>query len=469
MEKVVKYIEDHEGECLKDLERLCNQKSISETGEGLKETAELLGGVLRKLGAEVRLSDPNSSCPIIYGKIPGESRTSVLLYNHYDTMPAGDLSLWETNPFVTEIRGGQIFARGVADNKGDIMSRIHAVRAFLETRGRLPVTVKFLWEGGEEVGSPALPSYFAEHASDLKVDIALWEGGKVDASGRPRMFLGTKGMLAIRLTAENQHHPMHVMYGALVENPAWRLIWALAALKAPDETVLVEGFEDDIQELGTAEENLVKKIPFDERAFEKDYGIARFVLGETGEKLKRRYVLAPHCTVTVVEAGMPWIVPAKATAIVAFGLVPDQDPDDIYNKVCRHLRSSGFGDISTEIFGGVTPPSCTPVDCRFVPLAKEALEKVHKVEPAIIPFGPGFSPSFLARCNSVPVISAVGVSWDGDNLHAPNENIRVADYMNATKALCWFLELCGRRESRIASPLERSKGKGGDTRSREKK
>jgi acetylornithine deacetylase/succinyl-diaminopimelate desuccinylase-like protein len=440
MEKVVRYIEDHEASFLKDIETLCNQKSISETGEGMKETAELLRGMLEELGAEVCFSDPDSPCPIIYGEIPGEATTSVLFYNHYDTLPAGELSLWETNPFVTEIRGGRIFARGVSDNKGDIMSRIHAVRAFLETRGRLPVTVKFLWEAGEYDGSPDLPSYFAEHAGDLKVDVALWEGGKVDASGRPMMHLGTKGVIQLRLTAENQHHPMHVMYGALVENPAWRLIWALATLKAPDETVLVEGFEDDIQELGTAVENLVKRIPFDERAFQKDYGISRFVLGETGEKLKRRYVLSPHCTVTLIEAGMPWIVPAKATAIVAFGLVPDQDPDDIYNKVRKHLRKSGFADVKAELIEARRPSRSSP-ESAPVRLAKEALEKVHGLQAVIFPYSPGMGSCYLM--GETPVLHGLGVAWDGDNVHGPNENIRVEDYVNATKALCWFLELCG--------------------------
>ena len=445
IEQILKYIEEHEEAFLQDITTLCNQKSISKTDEGTREAAELVKGFFEDLGAEVHISDPKSPRPVIYAKIRGEKEMSVLLYNHYDTQPAGDLSLWKTDPFVTTVLDGRIIVRGISDNKGDLMSRIHAVRAFLETRGRLPVTVKFITEGEEEIGSPNLPAYFAAHAKELKSDVALWEGATIDAAGRPSLSLGTKGRLTIRLTVENQNRPLHTLYGALIENPAWRLVWALATLVAPDDSVLIPGFYDAVQALEPAAEELVRALPFDEQELRRTFGVSRFVGGRSGEALKRHFVLSPFLTINALEAGTEDVVPAKATAIVAFGLAPGQDPDDIYEKFCSHLRKSGFPDVSTEVVVAL-PPHRSPIESFPIAPAVEALEHVFGVRPLIYPYSPGASPSYLLRELAVPCADFGCVDWVGGNFHGPNENVRLRDYMNGTKALSWFLELCGRRQ-----------------------
>ena len=444
IEQVLKYSEEHEEAFLQDITTLCNQKSISKTDEGTREAAELVKGFFEDLGAEVHISDPKSPRPVIYAKIRGEKEMSVLLYNHYDTQPAGDLSLWKTDPFVTTVLDGRIIVRGISDNKGDLMSRIHAVRAFLETRGRLPVTVKFITEGEEEIGSPNLPAYFAAHAKELKSDVALWEGATIDAAGRPSLSLGTKGRLTIRLTVENQNWPLHTLYGALIENPAWRLVWALATLVAPDDSVLIPGFHDAVQALEPAAEELVRALPFDEQELRRTFGVSRFVGGRSGEALKRHFVLSPFLTINALEAGTEDVVPAKATAIVAFGLAPGQDPDDIYEKFCSHLRKSGFADVSLEKLAAL-PPYRSPlaVNSPLVSLARQALQRAYRCEPRVFPYSAGASPCYLLDRVSTPCLDGIGVDWEEDNVHGPNENIRLADYMQGTKALCFFLDLCG--------------------------
>jgi len=449
MEATLKYIDEHEEEFLQDITTLCNQKSVSKTNEGTREAADLVGGFLGDLGADVHMSDPRSPRPIIFAEIPGEKQASVLLYNHYDTQPAGDLSLWKTDPFVTTVLEGRIVVRGVSDNKGDLMSRIHAVRAFLETRGRLPVTVKFVTEGEEEVGSPNLAAYFAAHAKTLKSDVALWEGGKVDRQGRPDLALGTKGRLTVRLTVENANRPLHTLYGALVENPAWRLVRALDVLVGTDDSVLIPGFYDTVQQLEPAAEGLVEALPFDEQGLRNAFRIARFVGKKTGKALKRHFVLSPFLAINSLEAGAPGVVPAKATATIAFGLAPGQDTDDIYCKLGSHLRESGFEDVGLEKLVAL-PPYRSPlaVDAPLVLIARRALRETYGCEPRVFPYSAGASPCHLLNLIGTPCLDGIGVDWEEDNVHGPNENIRLRDYIQGTKALCRFLDLYATQSER---------------------
>jgi len=368
----------------------------------------------------------------------------VLLYNHYDTMPAGDVSLWDSDPFVATVRDGKLYARGVSDDKSDLLSRIHCIRAFQRTRGVPPVTVRFLIEGEEEIGSPNLSHVCAGMRNRLSADIALWEGGTVDEIGRPSISLGTKGRLSIRLTARNQDRPLHTLYGALIENPAWRLVWALASIKGPDEKILIDNFQDGIQPLEPAAEEAVGQIPFDENVIRSTLGISRFLLGASGEKLKRRFITAPHCTINALSGGMAGVVPEKAEAIVAFGLVPQQDPQDVYEKFRSHLDNAGFADIETVLVAAL-PPSRTPMEGFPVEEASVSLASAFGRDPRFFPYQPGASPSYIIRRLSIPCASLGCISWVGSNFHGPNENVRIDDYIRGTKAISLFLNELGSR------------------------
>jgi len=446
VKSTLKYIEDHETQFLADLEALCNQKSISQTGEGMEETADLVRSMLEDLGAHVEISKPESGYPILFGEIKGESPLSVLFYNHYDTLPAGDISLWDSNPFVATVRDGKLFARGVSDDKSDLLSRIHCVRAFQHTQGRPPVTIQFLFEGEEEIGSPNLAHVLAANKGGISADVALWEGGTLDEVGRPSISLGTKGRLTIRLTARNQDRPLHTLYGALIENPAWRLVWALGSIKGPDEKILIDNFHDGVEPLEPAAEEAVREIPFDEDATRETFGISRFLLGASGEELKRRFILSPHCTIGSLSGGMAGVVPEKAEAIVAFGLVPQQDPQDVYEKFRNHLDKAGFTDIETDLVAAL-PPSRTPLEAFPIEEARVSLASAFERAPRLFPYQPGASPSYVIRNLSIPCASLGCISWIGSNFHGPNENIRIDDYMRGTRAISLFLNELGSKKT----------------------
>jgi len=438
METALRYVEEHAADFVEELEAFCNQRSISPTGEGIEEAASLVASMLEGLGAHVEVSRPESGHPIVLGELRGRSPFTVLLYNHYDTLPGGDLALWDSDPFVATVRNGMLFARGVSDDKSDLLARIHCIRALQHTQSGLPVTIRFLFEGEEEIGSPSLPRFIENNRPRISADIALWEGGTVDEVGRPSLSLGTKGRLTVRLTARNQKRPLHTLYGSLIENPAWRLVWALASTKGPDERILIDGFHDSVEPLEPEAEEAIRLIPFDESTVRETFGISRFLLGATGEALKYRYIVSPHLTIGALSGGMPGVVPEKAEAIVAFGLVPKQDPKDIYRKLRRHLDDSGFADVESDMVVGL-PPSRTPIDSFPVDAAMRALGSEFACCPRFFPFQPGASPSYTVRRLGIPCASLGSISWVGSNFHGPNENIRIADYLRGVKALSRFL------------------------------
>lgn len=200
MKDIYEWIDEHCQEALADLFTLCRQPSISAQGIGIDETVELVESLLKRVGAKVRVFS-TASHPVVYAEIPGEAPFTLLLYNHYDVQPPEPLEQWIVPPFEPQIKEGKIIGRGVADDKGDIISRLLAIRSFLEVRGNLPISVKFLIEGGEEIGSPGLSEFVSDKKDLLKADACIWEAGKVSSDGRPIICLGVKGMLYVELEA----------------------------------------------------------------------------------------------------------------------------------------------------------------------------------------------------------------------------------------------------------------------------
>jgi acetylornithine deacetylase/succinyl-diaminopimelate desuccinylase-like protein len=190
VEQFYTYVEEHEGPFLEQLTRLCSQPSIAAQGVGITETAQLVLRMVQALGADARLIEVPGGPPVVYGEIGAGERT-LIIYDHYDVQPPEPLELWESEPFSPQVREGFLYCRGVADNKGDLVSRLQAIEAYLATKGALPLRVKFVFEGEEEVGSPHLDG-FVEENRDLLVgaDGCLWEGGRLDMSGRPELYLG---------------------------------------------------------------------------------------------------------------------------------------------------------------------------------------------------------------------------------------------------------------------------------------
>ncbi|RLG40068.1 MAG: peptidase M20, partial [Thermoproteota archaeon] len=336
------------------------------------------------------------------------------------------------------------------DNKGNIISRIHAVWAFLSAIGEVPVNVKFFVEGEEEIGSPHLAPFVEEHKELLKADCGIWEFGGVDHEGRPNIWLGLKGILYVELRVRETAVDTHSSMAPIVPNAAWRLVWALNSLKSEDGRVLVEGFYDDVVKPTRMELELIERIPYPEEEVKKDLGLESFLKDLTGAELVKTLLLEPTCTICGLNSGYTGegsktVLPSTAMAKIDFRLVPNQRPKEILKKLREHLDKRGFNDVEIVVHGFLEPAK-TPVEEDFVQLVIRAAEEVYQKEAVVYPTSAGSGPLYLFRnVLGIPMVS-VGVGYPLSRAHAPNEHIRIKDYLLGTKLIARIISDLGARE-----------------------
>jgi acetylornithine deacetylase/succinyl-diaminopimelate desuccinylase-like protein len=240
------YVDANRDRFLEALKELCRQPTITAQGIGVQDTARLVLESLRGIGADARLIEVAGAAPVVYGDIGRGDRT-LIVYDHYDVQPPEPLDEWESAPFAPEVRDGFLYCRGVADNKGDLLARLQALEAYQTTMGDLPLNIKFVFEGEEEIGSPHLEGFVERNKELLEgADGCLWEGARKDMSGRPELYLGLKGILYIELRAKGAARDMHSSMAPIVPNPAWRLVWALSTLKDERDHVTIQGLMERV-------------------------------------------------------------------------------------------------------------------------------------------------------------------------------------------------------------------------------
>jgi acetylornithine deacetylase/succinyl-diaminopimelate desuccinylase-like protein len=436
MEKFNAYVEANAERFIEELKAFCRQPSIAAQGIGLEEMGQLVQARLEKLGAQVRLMPVDGGPPVIYAEL-GEGQRTLLLYNHYDVQPPDPLDLWDSGPFDPQIREGAFYARGVADNKGDLSARLQAIEAYQATLGELPLKIKCFFEGEEEVGSPHLASFAAEHAGLLAADGCLWETGHKDESDRPIIALGLKGIMYLELRARGAKSDLHSSMATLVPNPAWRLVWALSTLKDEDDHILVDGFMDHVVEPTPAEMDMLAAIPFEEEKMRANLSIPRFIRSLTGVEALKKHLYEPTCTICglrsgYIEEGAKTVLPNTAMVKLDFRLVPDLEPDLVVNLLRQHLDQRGFTDIEVMPINGLYPAKA-PLDAPVVKAVIAAAQAVYEQEPVLYPLMAGSGPMYpLSQALGIPAV-AVGVGHAGSNLHAPNENVRLADYFQGIR------------------------------------
>ena len=438
------YIDDHFAEMVEEVRALCQVPSISAQGVGLRETAERVAERLRAVGAKAHLVEIEGGPPWVFGEIGSGSRT-LAFYNHYDVQPPEPLDLWTSPPFSAELRDGKIFARGVADNKGDLVARMQAVAAYQQTVGELPLRVIFLVEGEEEVGSPHLQQFVDQNAELMaSADGCLWEGGWRDPTGRPQLSLGLKGICYVELRAHGAKRDAHSMWATVVPNPAWRLTWALATLKDVHERIAVDGLLKHVAEPSDADIDCLRSIPVDEQAAKAEFGIPRFLLDLEGEELLRKHLFEPTCTICGLLSGYTGegtktVLPSRAVAKVDFRLVPNLRPELVLELLREHLDRRGFQDIEIVPFSSMRPAK-TPLEAPVVRAAAEAARSVYAAEPIVYPLMAGSGPMYtLCQGLGVPTVAA-GVSYTGSKEHAPDEHIRLEDLNLGIKYIGHLME-----------------------------
>lgn len=438
------YLTQQQEQAITELRRYCAQPSVSATGEGIAEMAAIVQADLEALGATVqRLEVGPGEPPVVYGTL-GEGDKTLLIYNHYDVQPVDPLELWDTPPYELTERDGKLYARGAADNKGHLVQRMQAIRAWQETIGPLPFKINWFIEGEEEIGSPNMEPFCEAHADLLRADGCLWEMGHHDEAGRPVFSLGAKGLLYVELSVQSSEGDQHSAFGTLVPNAAWRMTWGLSTLKAADETILIDGFMDHVVSPDETDLALLRAIPFDEAAMQQNFGIERWVGDVSRLAAVTRHFFGPTCTICGLESGytgegQKTVLPATARAKVGFRLVPNLTPQIAVDLLRRHLDKHGFEDIRIDRWGGEHPGKSDP----NAPIVRAALTAARQTypdqEPVLYPLTPGTGPVWpVAIAHGTPLVS-FGSSYPGANLHAPNENIRRDDYLRGIEMMGRFI------------------------------
>lgn len=448
MQEIFDYIDEHWLEAIEDLKRYCAQPSISAQRVGMEGAASLTTELLTAYGIDSQIIPVSGGFPAVYAELAGDSPFTLLFYNHYDVQPPEPLELWTTPPFEPVVTEGLLRARGVSDDKGDVLARLLAVRAFLETRGRLPISVKFLIEGEEEIGSPNLHSLVEQNQQMLKADACFWEGGRVSWEDRPEIILGLKGIVGIELEFHGAVRDLHSSIGTIVPNPAWRLVWALASIKDMDENILIEGFYDEVRPPTEEELAAIGALPTGDVELKRNLGISAFLKGLSGVDLNMRSILEPACNINGLVSGYTGegtktVLPCCAKAKLDFRLVPNQRPQDIVAKLRRHLTKHGFDDAILAYADG-EHPARTPLDAPFVETLTQAAREVYGAEPIVKPSMTGSGPMYsFTHTLGLPAASC-GVSNPDSRPHAPDENIRLADFLLAAKYVAAVMERCAR-------------------------
>jgi acetylornithine deacetylase/succinyl-diaminopimelate desuccinylase-like protein len=416
---------------LADLFTLLAQPSISTQNVGVRECAEVERGLLESAGLHARIIETEGH-PFVFGERPGPSGApTLLLYGHYDVQPPDPLEAWLSPPFEPTIRNGRIYARGVGDNKGQHFAHVAAIRAWTETIGDLPVSVKVLLEGEEECGSPQIDGFVAAHRDLLAADLVVTADGPALDAPNPSVEYGVRGMVYVELYARGAKHDLHSgNWGGIAPNPAWTLIHLLGTMLTPEGETRIDGFLDDVQPLSLAAQAALAKIPLDQAAALASIGVGELP-PPVGVGYFERLMTRPTCNVAGFHSGYggpgsKTIIPAEATVKMDFRLVPDQDPDDVFAKIERHVAHHAPA-VEVRRLGSMRP-SHTPIEHPLAEPLRRALRTGFGAEPVDIPLVGGSLPDAVwTRTLGLPSFVTPYANHDEAN-HAPNENMEVARF-----------------------------------------
>lgn len=442
--KVYSFIDDRFDAFVEDLSALGEVGSISAQGLKLQEGAEATERFLAAHGIEARLVPTHGGPPVVVGTAgtdPG--KPTVALYNHYDVQPVDPLDEWEGEPFGPEVRGGTLVFRGVADTKGNVVSQAFAVEAIRAVTGDLPVNVRFLVEGEEEIASPHFAAFADEHADLFRADGATIEGSGVSAHGVPTVSLGSKGILGVELRVRTAKVDQHSSLASILPNAAWRLVAALRALRNERGKITIPGFSENVHVPDAEELRHLRKNTFDPMDYRDLFGVTDLLVGRTRYARLKAMVYGTTCTIDGIASGYTGeghktVNPAAAMAKLDFRLLPGQRPADILEKLRVHLRDRGFADVEVLDHSSFEPAH-TPPSARIAQAIIGAMREVYRQDPNIFPWSMGSSATSYFSTRGTPAISGPGVGYAGSRAHAPNEHIRLEDARRAIKAVAAML------------------------------
>ena len=448
MDSTVDYINVNRDRYVEELKQYLAIPSISALPEhagDVRRCAEWTADALRTAGLQnVRLIETPGH-PVVYGDWLGApGAPTILFYGHYDVQPVDPVELWTSPPFQATVRDGEIYARGAADDKGQVFMHIKAVEAHLKQTGKLPVNIKFFIEGEEEVGSAHLDEFVRTHKAELASDVVVISDSPMFDRGIPSICYGLRGLAYFQIDVRGTKSDLHSgSFGGAVANPAFVLSQILNQMKDRSGRIKITGFYDDVRELSEAERAEWKKLPFNETRYRKELGAPK-LFGETGYTTLERVWARPTFEVNGLLSGFTGegaktVLPATAMAKVSMRLVPDQDPNKIADLFEAYLNEVAPKTVEvklTRMHGG--KPWMTEFDNKYVRAAGRAIEK-----------GFGKAPVFNREGGSIPVVSTFqeelgvpsvlfGVGLPDENAHAPDEKLDLGNFHSGIIAAAYL-------------------------------
>lgn len=444
MQTVIDHIQTSRDRYITELKALLAIPSISALPEhagDIRRCAEWLGAEMRGIGLEnVRLIETPGN-PIVYADwLHAEGAPTILFYGHYDVQPVDPVDLWESPPFEATVRDGEIYARGAADDKGQVFMHLKAIEAHLKQTSRLPVNIKLILEGEEEVGSVHLDDFVRDNKDLLAADVVVVSDSAMFDRGVPSICYSLRGLVYFQIDVRGTTSDLHSgVFGGAVANPAMVLAQVLAQMKDRSGRIKIPGFYDDVAELSAQERTAWESLPFNEKKYRKDLGAPK-LFGESGYSVLERVWARPTFEVNgilsgFVGEGAKTVIPAVAMAKVSMRLVPDQDPDRaaaLFEAYLKKVTPKTVTLTVTRMHGG--KPWITAYDNAFVQAAGRAIEQ-----------GFGKTPVFCREGGSIPVVSTFkeqlglpavlfGVGLPDENAHAPNERLDLGNFHNGIVA-----------------------------------
>lgn len=414
----------------------------------IRRMAEWLEAHMRQLELDNVQIMPTAGHPVVYGEWlgAGPDKPTVLVYGHYDVVPAAMEDGWESNPFEPVVKDGKIFARGATDDKGQLFIHVKALESYLKTSGAAPVNVKFLLEGEEEVSSPNLTPFIKEHLELLRADVCVISDTSMRTIDEPAILHSLRGMTYIEVEVSGPRDDLHSgLWGGAVHNPALALVEILGKLYNPDNTIAVPGFYDDVVPLTDEERAMIAKTDLTEEQFKQSTGVPA-IWGDAQYNIRERISARPTLDINGLWSGWSGpgpktIVPSKAGAKLSSRLVGNQDPHKIYEQLKSYIESIAPQTVTVEVRLLTTgKPALFPFDIPEMKAAARAYTRGWGAEP-LFTRGGGSIPvvADIADLMDIPVL-LMGYGLDDDGLHSPNERYSIEMFQRGIETAIVYLE-----------------------------
>ncbi len=419
--------------------------------EDVRRAADWVARAIRAAGPFTVRVLPTPRHPVVYGEWVGApGKPTVLVYGHYDVQPPDPLDKWLTPPFAPDIREGRIYARGVSDDKGPMLIPIKVAEAFFATHGRLPLNVKFLFEGEEEIGSPSLEAFVEQNREMLAADFAMSADGAMWRIDEPSVSISSRGLVGLEFTLTGPGKDLHSgRHGGAIANPLHAMAQLIATLHAPDGRVAVAGFYDDVRELSAEERAEIHNLPFDEPRYLDEVG-APAPFGEPGYSTLERQWTRPTLEVNGLWGGYQGpgsktVIPSEAHAKITCRLVPRQNPEDILAKIVHHLETHLPPGVRLRVdaSGHGAQPYQIPSDHVGLRMAEAVLEEVCGKKPLRVRIGGTIPVAAWFEHLLHQHVVFFSFSTADEDFHAPNEFFRIHRLHEGLRAWALYWERLG--------------------------